>query len=109
MDALLNKYNLMSEDEDSYDFKKTHYTQRTMEHTNRGTLHKSTNIVLYQASSLKWYEDRQHVQDINLFIEMGEAQTDGRCIVCVGEDDEVHSAIGNYRDVFNIYMKVELQ
>jgi len=106
MDTLLNRHNLIAEDEYSYMFRKKHHTQRWKEHNNGITIDKSKDIILYQASSLKWYEEHQDVKDINAFIEMGEE--DGRCIVCVGEDNVVHSDIGDYWDVFNIYMKVEL-
>jgi len=106
MDTLLTRHNLMAENEDSYKFKKTHHTQRWKEHTNGVTSDKSKDIILYQALSLKWYEEFKDVQEINSFIKMGEE--DDRCIVCVGEDDVVHSDIGDYWDVFNIYMKVEL-
>ena len=106
MDKVLNRHNLIAEDEDSYKFKKTHHTQRWKEHTHGSTIDKSKDIILYQASSLKWYEEYKDVQDVNSFIEMGEE--DGRCIVCVGEDNDVHSDIGDYYDVFNVHMKVEL-
>ena len=106
MDILLTRHNLMAEDEDSYKFKKTHHTQRWKEISNGVTTDKSKDIILYQALSLKWYEQYKDVQEINSFIKMGEE--DDRCIVCVGEDDVVHSDIGDYWDVFNIYMKVEL-
>ena len=106
MDILLTRHNLVAEDEDSYKFIKKHHTQRWKEISNGTTIDKSNDIILYQASSLKWYEEYQDVRDINVFIEMGEE--DDRCIVCVGEDNVVHSDIGDYGDVFNIYMKVEL-
>ena len=107
MDTLLTRHNLMAENEDSYKFKKTHHTQRWKEHTNGVTSDKSKDIILYQALCLKWYEEHQDVQDVNVFIEMGEE--DDRCIVCVGEDNAIHSAIGDYYNVFNINMVVELQ
>ena len=106
MDMLLTRHNLMAEGEYSYKFRKKHHTQRWKEHSHGVTTDKSKDIILYQASSLKWYEEYQDVKDVNVFIEMGEE--DGRCIVCVGEDNVVHSDIGDYWDVFNKYMKVEL-
>ena len=106
MDMLLTRHNLMDDDDNTYKFKKTHHTQRWKEYSYGVTTDKSKDIILYQASSLKWYEEYQDVKDINVFIEMGEE--DGRCIVCIGEDNAVHSDIGDYWDVFNIYMKVEL-
>ena len=107
MDILLTRHNLMAESEYSYKFKKTHHTQRWKEISNGATIDKSKDIILYQASSLKWYEEHQDVKEINSFIRM--SLNDDRCIVCVGEDNVVHSDIGDYWDVFNIYMKVELQ
>ena len=107
MDILLTRHNLMADNEYSYKFKKKHHTQRWKEHSHGVTTDKSKDIILYQASSLKWYEEYKDVQEINSFIEM--ALDGDRCIVCVGEDDVVHSDIGDYWDVFNIYMKVELQ
>ena len=96
-DGSINAYQLV---------KKIHHTQRWKEYSNGVTSDKSKDIILYQALSLKWYEEFKDVQEINSFIKMGEE--DDRCIVCVGEDDVVHSDIGDYWDVFNIYMKVEL-
>ena len=106
MDILLTRHNLMDDDDNTYKFKKTHHTQRWKEHSHGVTSDKSKDIILYQALSLKWYEEYKDVQEINSFIEMGEE--DGRCIVCVGEDNVVHSDIGDYGDVFNIFMKVEV-
>lgn len=106
MDILLTRHNLMDDDDNTYKFKKIHHTQRWKEYSNGVTSDKSKDIILYQALSLKWYEEFKDVQEINSFIKMGEE--DDRCIVCVGEDDVVHSDIGDYWDVFNIYMKVEL-
>jgi len=106
MDTLLTRHNLMADDDNTYRFQKTHHTQRWKEYSNGVTTDKSKDIILYQALSLKWYEEYKDVKEINSFIKMGEE--DDRCIVCVGEDDVVHSDIGDYWDVFNIYMKVEL-
>ena len=106
LDKLLAKHNLIAEDEYSYKFKKKHHKQRWKEHTNGVTTDKSKDIVLYQAGCLKWYEEYKDVQEISRLIE--EYEPSGACIVCVGEDNVVHSDIGDYWDVFNIYMKVEL-
>jgi len=107
LDKLLTKHDLMAESEYSYRFKKKHHTQRWKEINNGTTTDKSNDIILYQASSLKWYEEYKDVQEISRLIE--EYEPSGACIVCVGEDNAVHSDIGDYWDVFNIYMKVELQ
>ena len=107
LDKLLTKHDLIAENEYSYRFKKKHHTQRWKEINNGTTIDKSNDIILYQASSLKWYEEYKDVQEISRLIE--EYEPSGACIVCVGEDNAVHSDIGDYWDVFNIYMKVELQ
>ena len=91
LDKLLTKHDLISENEYSYRFVKTHHTE---------------DIILYQANSLKWYEEYKDVQEISRLIE--EYEPSGACIVCVGEDNSIHSDIGEYWNVFNIYMKVEL-
>ena len=106
LDKLLTKHDLIAENEYSYRFKKKHHTQRWKEINNGTTIDKSNDIILYQASSLKWYEEYKDVQEISRLIE--EYEPIGACIVCVGEDNAVHSGIGDYWDVFNIYMKVEL-
>ena len=107
LDKHLTKHDLIAENEYSYRFKKKHHTQRWKEINNGTTIDKSKDIILYQASSLKWYEEYKDVQEISRLIE--EYEPSGACIVCVGEDNAVHSDIGDYWDVFNIYMKVELQ
>jgi len=106
MDVILTKHNLLADDDNTYKFQKTHHTQRWKEHTNGVTTDKSKDIILYQALSLKWYEEYKDVQEVSRIIEKYEPS--GACIVCVGEDDVVHSSIGDYYDVFNIYMTVEL-
>jgi hypothetical protein len=108
LDAIMNRLDLLESEHECGDnrFYKMNYTQRWQEISNGVTTDKSRDVIIYQALSLKWYEQYKDVQEINSFIKMGEE--DGRCIVCVGEDNAVHSDIGDYGDVFNIYMKVEL-
>ena len=107
MDVLLTRHNLMADNEYSYQFKKKHHTQRWKEINNGTTIDKSNDIILYQASSLKWYEEYKDVQEISRLIE--EYEPSGACMVCVGEDNAVHSEEGEYSDVFSVYTKVELQ
>jgi len=108
LDAIMNKHDLLESDSEYGDnrFEKSKHTQRWKEHSHGVTTDKSKDIILYQAGCLKWYEEYKDVQEINSFIEMGEE--DGRCIVCVGEDNVVHSDIGVYENVFNIFMRVEV-
>jgi hypothetical protein len=96
LDAIMNRLDLLESENECRDnrFYKRNHTD------------KSKDIILYQAGCLKWHEEYEDVQEINSFIEMGE--DDGRCIVCVGEDNVVHSDIGDYEDVFNIFMRVEV-
>ena len=98
LDAIMNEHDLLeSEDE---------YGDNRFEKSNH------REFVIYEASRLKWYEEFKDVQEINSFIEMGEearnSKPNGRIMVCVGEQGEVHSDIGDYWDVFKVYTKVEV-
>lgn len=63
--------------------------------------------VIYEASWLKWFDGYEDVELVKKFIDSNE--NDGRYLVCVGEDGQIHSDIGDYQEIFNIYTKVELQ
>ena len=108
LDAIMNRLDLLESENECGDnrFYKRNYTQRWKEISNGVTTDKSKDIILYQAGCLKWYEEYKAVREISRLIEKYEPS--GACIVCVGEDNAVHSAIGCFYDVFNIYMKVEL-
>ena len=92
LDAIMNKHDLLESDSE--------YGDNRFEKSNH------REFVIYEVSRLKWYEEFKDVQEINSFIEMGEE--DGRIMVCVGENDEVHSHIGDYWDIFKVYTKVEV-
>jgi hypothetical protein len=91
LDAILTEHNLLRDEA----FTKKEYL----------------GYVIYEASWLKWYEGYKDVGAVNEFIEANplDYENDGRCLVCVGEDEQIHSEIGMYQDIFNIYTNVELQ
>ena len=92
LDAILIEHNLFDGDY----FTKTNYL----------------GYVTYHCPHLKWYSHYNDVRAVNEFISespLDNSPKEGRCLVCVGEDDIIHSDIGEYQEVFNIYTKVELQ
>jgi hypothetical protein len=105
LDAIMNKHDLLESD---FEITGLDVYQSESEYgDNRFEKSNHREFVIYEASRLKWYEQFKDVQEINSFIEMGEE--DGRIMVCVGEDSEVHSHIGDYWDVFKVYTKVEVR
>ena len=108
MDAVMNNHNLFKKDMhgdspfEKYDHKQT-YTQFNADGK---WFEKSREIVIYEGNYLKWYEEYDDVQRITSIVEKYEPS--GACIVCVGEDGAIHSDTGEYHEVFNVYVKVEL-
>ena len=101
LDAIMNKHDLL-ESEDAYGDNKFHKRN----HKQTWHSHTSIDLVIYEASCLKWYAEYKDVQEIDNFIQEKQ-HSDSRAMVCVGEDNEVHSHIGDYWDFFNVYTKVE--
>ena len=92
LDAILIEHNLFGGDY----FNKTNYL----------------GYVTYHCSYLKWHSHYNGVRAVNEFISeslLDNFPKESRCLVCIGEDDTIHSEIGEYQEVFNIYIKVELQ
>jgi hypothetical protein len=92
LDSILIEYNLFGGDY----FTKTNYL----------------GYITYHCSHLKWYNNYNDVKAVNKFISkkpLDNWPKEGRCLVCIGEDSRIHSDIGEYQEVFNVYMKVELQ
>ena len=87
-------------------FKKYDHTQKWVESDGNHTISKEETFVIYEGSFLKWYEGYKDVDAVTSIAEKYE--DDGACIVCVGEDGQIHSELGDYQEVFNIYTKVEL-
>jgi hypothetical protein len=108
IDTIMNEHKLLQEDAfgdkpfNKYDHKQT-YTQFNADGK---WFEKSRKLVIYEGNWLKWYEEYDDVQGITGIVEKYEPS--GSCMVCVGEDGAIHSHMGEYHDVFNVYVKVEL-
>ena len=109
MDAVMNKHNLFEKDMhgDSPFTKYDHEQNYTKWENDKGEVKVSKKLVIYEGTWLKWYEEYKDVKSITRIVE--EYEPSGACIVCVGEDGEIHSNMGEYDEVFNIYTTVELQ
>jgi len=83
-------------------FKKYDHTQKWIEHDGNHTVNKEQTHAIYEGYWLKWYENYKITSLVERY------QEDGACIVCVGECGGVHSELGDYHEVFNVYTKVEL-
>ena len=117
LDAIMNKHDLLESDSQygDYKFEKSNHTQRWKDFDkDRKIIEKSIDLVIYEAPSLKWYAEYDDVKEIDSFIQEKQHfdfldyKSGGRTMVCVGEDNEVHSHIGDYWDVFKVYTKVEV-
>ena len=106
MDKVMKHY---YDDEDWWvdsPFKKYDHTQKWVESDGNHTISKEETFVIYEGSFLKWYEG---YKDVVAIIGIAEKYSeDGACIVCVGEDGQIHGELGDYHEVFNVYTKVEL-
>ena len=87
-------------------FKKYDHTQKWIESDGNETISKEQTYLIYEGAWLKWYEGYEDVDAVTSIAEKYE--DDGACIVCVGEDGQIHSELGEYYEVFNVYTKVEL-
>ncbi|QDP58605.1 MAG: hypothetical protein Unbinned8138contig1000_69 [Prokaryotic dsDNA virus sp.] len=108
MDKAMNSNNLLTKPqfETSPSFKKYDHIQKWSEYKDNQRIETSRELVIYEGFWLKWYPEYKDVQAVTSVVENHE--DDGACIVCVGEDGAVHSNTGEYDDVFNVYVKVEL-
>jgi len=96
LDAIMNEHSL----KDAFSKK---------EHT-----HCDVEYIVYEGCHLKWYPNYDDVSAVDSFIidkpyDCVEDNGDGRMMVCVGEDNEIHSHVGDYYEIFNVYTTVELQ
>lgn len=113
LDAIMNEHDLLEGDYPS--FTKDVYIQKWSRYNDNDELiDESTEYIIYQGNYLKWYEGYKDVDAVSSFIMDGESCDDnfeegGRVMVCIGEDNAIHSDIGDYYNVFNINMVVELQ
>jgi len=108
MDKAMNSNNLLTKPqfETSPSFKKYDHEQTYSQYENDKLVEKTNKLVIYEGDWLKWYPEFKDVQAVTSVVENHE--DDGACIVCVGEDGAIHSDTGEYHDVFNVYVKVEL-
>ena len=105
MDRTMSKYNLLSQLEapkSDFAFKKEEHNHWWIDQKNKKH---SKDYIIYTANFLKWYEGYKDVDDINKIVEKHE--DDGACLFCVGEEGEVHSTIGDYCEIFQVYTAVE--
>ena len=108
MDKAMNSNNLLTKPkfETSPSFEKYDHEQTYSQYENDKLVEKTKKLVIYEGNWLKWYPEYKDVQAVTSVVENHEES--GACIVCVGEDGAVHSNTGEYHDVFNVYVKVEL-
>ena len=114
LDAIMNEHKLLEGDFPA--FTKEDYTQRWNRYNdNDEMIEETTDYVIYHGNHLKWYEGYKDVDAVNSFVwdnpydSCENYEDGGRMMVCIGEDNAIHSAIGDYYEVFNINMIVELQ
>ena len=114
LDAIMNKHNLLEGDYPP--FTKDTYTQKWTKYNENDELveEEASEYIIYQGNHLKWYEGYKDVEAVNSFImdkpyDCCEDALQGRMMVCIGEDNAIHSDVGDYYEVFNINMVVELQ
>ena len=115
LDAIMNKHNLLEGEYPA--FTKDDYIQKWVRYNDNDDLvDESTEYAIYHGNHLKWYEGFKDVDAVNSFImdKIYDCCDDyggegGRTMVCIGEDNAIHSDIGDYYEVFNINMVVELQ
>ena len=116
LDAIMNEHKLLEGDYPP--FTKEDYTQKWVRYNDNDDLvDESTEYAIYHGNHLKWYEGYKDVDAVNSFIEDmaydccadDEFNVFGRTMVCIGEDNAIHGEIGDYYEIFNINMVVELQ
>ena len=98
----MDKVMMLHYDDEAYSiFKKYNHTQKRVESDGD-----KETFVIYEGAWLKWYEGYKDVVAITSIAE--KYAEDSACIVCIGEDGQIHSELGDYHEVFNVYTKVEL-
>tara|TARA_R110000824_G_C14966436_1_gene652616 strand:- start:20 stop:361 length:342 start_codon:yes stop_codon:yes gene_type:complete len=63
----------------------------------------SDGMNIYMGDWLKWYEGYKDVDAITNFVEESEG-----FIVCIGEDEAIHSATGEYYDYVDIRTEIDI-
>ena len=62
---------------------------------------------VYHGSWLKWYPEYNDVKAVTSFLEEDETGVE-RVMVCIGEDNTIHSEVGDYWDIFSVSMTVHV-
>tara|TARA_R100000458_G_C8278473_1_gene254639 strand:- start:13714 stop:14061 length:348 start_codon:yes stop_codon:yes gene_type:complete len=91
LDDIMNKHNLLSDVGDFACFTKENYEE----------------YAVYKGAWLKWYPEYNDVKAVTSFLEDDETGTE-KLMVCIGEDNSVHSEVGDYWDVFHVDMSVHV-
>lgn len=65
------------------------------------------DYAVYHGSWLKWYPEYNDVKAVTSFLEDDETGVE-RLMVCIGEDNTIHSEVGDYWDVFHVDMSVHV-
>ena len=61
---------------------------------------------IYKAVDLKWYDEWEDVQRVTDIIQ--EYEDDGAFQICIGEDEALHSAYGNYDEYIDIRTEIDI-
>ena len=61
---------------------------------------------IYLGVDLKWYDEWEDVQRVTDLIQ--ECEDDGAFQICIGEDEALHSAYGNYDEYIDIRTTIDI-
>jgi len=64
----------------------------------------------YEGEYLKWYNEFDEVREVNEFIEekYDPDYNDGAFLICLGEDGQLHTEIGDYWDHVDYYSDIQI-
>lgn len=60
------------------------------------------DILIYRAGELKWYSQFYDVKEVESLVKRGSDKT---FIVCIGEDNDIHSCYGDWNQYLSIQLK----
>tara|TARA_R100001463_G_scaffold3835_2_gene15219 strand:+ start:3502 stop:3822 length:321 start_codon:yes stop_codon:yes gene_type:complete len=64
------------------------------------------DVHIYLGIDLKWYDEWRDVQRVTDIIQ--ECEDDGAFQICIGEDEALHSAYGNYYEYIDIRTTIDI-
>ncbi len=97
LDAIMNKHKLLCDaDKETVDRGWSTFIKVNYE-----------DYAVYHGNWLKWYPEYEDVKAITNFLEEDETGED-RLMLCIGEDNTIHSEVGDYWDVFCVSMMVHV-